>query len=622
MANKLNKLELTWIGKEDDQAPLEPRIFLDSPQNSYGEVETGTLPNGKPWPGNMLIHGDNLLALKALEQDFAGQVKCIYIDPPYNVDATNEYYDDLVEHSVWLSLICPRLQILRNLLTTDGVIFIQISDEEQAYLKVLCDEVFGRKNFVNMVSVNMKNIAGASGGGEDKRLKKNCEYILIYAKNYESMGLFNGPYSYTEMSELIQQYKDEGRSWKYTTVLLDPGEKEYFGSTVDGDGNEIKVYIRRNPVMMSINQIAKRDGISEKEAYKRYGISIFRTTNAQSSIRTRILDYRKDEGITEDLLSIEYIPKTGKNRGKLYEQFYKGDKGNLFVWLRDTSEVIDGELFKKDLQGTYWDMNAWMKNLTKEGDVEFPQGKKPEKLISQIISMTTSEGDLVLDSFLGSGTTAATAHKMCRRWIGIELGDHAFSHCVPRLTKVIQGKDNGGITSDVNWKGGGGFKFYELAPSLLNHDKHGNLVINKEYNADMLAAAMAKHQGFTYSPDEALYWKQGRSSEHDFIFTTTQLLTSETLETIHEQMGENESLLICCTKFQPECRNRYSNITIKKIPKVLLDTCEFDKDDYSLNIVSVPDIEDEEWDDFNPEVENDETAEFSSNEQITPSLFD
>ena len=233
-------------------------------------------------------------------------------------------------------------------------------------------------------------------------------------------------------------------------------------------------------------------------------------------------------------------------------------------------------------------MTPHINNLTKEGGVEFPQGKKPEKLVSQIISMTTSEGDIVLDSFLGSGTTAATAHKMGRRWIGVELGEHAFSHCVPRLNKVIQGNDNGGITSDVNWQGGGGFKFYELAPSLLNHDKHGNLVINKEYNADMLAAATAKHQGFTFAPDEELYWKQGRSSEHDFIFTTTQLLTSETLETIHEQMGENESLLICCTKFQPECRNRYSNITIKKIPKVLLDTCEFDHDDYSLNIVSIP----------------------------------
>lgn len=592
--NRINKLELTWIGKEDEPLAIEPRLLIYSPEHSYGNVETGSLPNGKPWPGNMLIHGDNLLVLRALEENFSGAVKCIYIDPPYNVDATNEYYDDLVEHSIWLNLIRPRLQILRNLLTKDGVIFIQINDEEQAYLKVLCDEVFGRNNFVNMVSVNMKNIAGASGGGEDKRLKKNCEYILIYAKNYENMDLFNGPYSYTEMSDLIQQYKDEGRSWKYTTVLIDAGEKEYYGSTVDGDGNEIKVYIRHNPVMMSINQIAKRDCISEKEAYKRYGMNIFQTTNAQSSIRTRIIDYKSEQSITEDLISIEYVPKTGKNKGKIYEQFYKGDKCRLFVWLRDTSEVINGELFKKDLQGTYWDMNAWMKNLTKEGGVEFPQSKKPEKLVSQIISMTTSEGDLVLDSFLGSGTTAATAHKMNRRWIGVELGNHAYSHCFPRLKKVIQGKDAGGITNDENWKGGGGFKFYELAPSLLNHDKYGNLVINKEYNADMLAAAMAKQEGYTYSPDRDVYWKQGYGSEKDYIFTTTQFLTAEALQQLHEQMAEDESLLICCTSFQPECRNRYSNITIKKIPQMLLGRCEFDKDDYSLNIVSVPEIEDED----------------------------
>ena len=135
--------------------------------------------------------------------------------------------------------------------------------------------------------------------------------------------------------------------------MVDPGTKEYVGSTVDGDGNEIKVYLRKNPQMMSIKQIAKRDNISEKEAYKRYGVSIFQTTNAQSSIRTRVMDYRAEQGITEDVLSIEYVPKTGKNKGKLYEQFYKGDKCRLFVWLRDTSEVIDGELYKKDLQGTY-----------------------------------------------------------------------------------------------------------------------------------------------------------------------------------------------------------------------------------------------------------------------------
>lgn len=387
---KTGRLELTWVGKYEDKV-VEPRILLEDTSKSYGD----------PSSENMLIHGDNLIALQALQQDFSGEIKCIYIDPPYNTGSAFEHYDDNLEHSIWLSLMRERLILLRELLSEEGTIWIQIDDEEQAYLKVLCDEVFGRGNFVNMISVNMKNIAGASGGGEDKRLKKNCEYILIYAKDYSLLPLFNGPYVYTEMSELIQQYLDEGKSWKYTSVLVNPGEKEYIGSTVDGDGNEIKVFRRIGVETLSVNQLAKREGLTLKEAYQKYGINVFRTTNAQTSIRTRIIDYRRENAITDQVLSIEYVPRTGKNRGKVYEQFYKDDVCNLFVWLRDTSEVIDGELYKKDLQGTYWDMNAWMKNLTKEGSVEFGNGKKPEQLVRQILEMTTSPGDWVLDSFLG-----------------------------------------------------------------------------------------------------------------------------------------------------------------------------------------------------------------------------
>ncbi|MBP3510816.1 MAG: site-specific DNA-methyltransferase [Prevotella sp.] len=595
----MNKLELTWIGKDKVQEPLEPRILIENPKYSYGTVEETTLPSGKPWHGNMLIHGDNLLALKSLVSTYTGEVKCIYIDPPYNTNAATEYYDDMVEHSYWLGLMRPRLELLRELLNNEGTIWIQINDDEQAYLKVLCDEIFGRSNFINMVSVNMKNIAGASGGGEDKRMKKNCEYILVYAKDYSKLPLFNGPYEYTEISDLVQQYLNEGKSWKYTTVLLNPGEKVYIGSTIDGEGNEIKVYERRNPLMLSIKQIAIRDSISEKEAYKKYSVSIFQTTNAQTSIRTRIIDYRVENDITEDLLSIEYIPKTGKNKGKVYEQFYKGDKCRLFVWLKDTSEVIDGELYKKDLQGTYWDMNAWMKNLTKEGNVQFPMGKKPEKLISQIFDMCTTEGDIVFDSFLGSGTTAAVAHKMRRKYIGIELGNHAYTHCTPRLKKVINGEDQGGITKPQNWQGGGGFKFYELAPSLLKQDKFGQMIINPEYNAEQLAAAMAMQEGYTYSPDKDTYWKQGHGSEHDYIFTTTQFLTAESIDRIHESMGEDESLLICCTAYQKEAKTRHGNITVKKIPKMLLGRCAFCKDNYNLNIIAAPatdDIEEEQED--------------------------
>ena len=615
---KLQKLELTWVGKYDEQQPLEPRILIENPEYSYGEVETGMLPNGKPWKGNMLIHGDNLLALKALEQDYAGQVKCIYIDPPYNTGNAFEHYDDGVEHSIWLSLMRERLVLLRALLSEEGSIWIQIDDEEQAYLKVLCDEVFGRNNFVNMISVNMKNIAGASGGGEDKRLKKNCEYILVYAKNYLQLPIFSGAFDYEEISELVARYKRENISWKYSTAIVNRGDKEYIGSTVDGDGNEIKIFRRNGYVIKSINQITKDEKISEKEAYKKYAKSIFQTAMPQSSIRPRVMAKVAELGTSGDLFSIEYVPKTGRNKGVVYEQFYKGDTFRLFAWLSDVSEEIDGQLYKKTLQGTYWDYTAGTKNLTKEGSVEFPNGKKPEALIERIFNMATTQGDIVLDSFLGSGTTAAVAQKMGRRYIGVEMGNHAYTHCAVRLKKVIDGTDQGGISKAQNWKGGGGFRFYELAPSLLKEDKFGNLVINKEYNADMLAAAMAKQEGFTYEPSAEHYWKQGYSHESDYIYTTTQFMTVEGLAAIAEQMPEGESLLVCCTAFQKECRSAFPNITIKKIPQMLLGRCEFAHDDYSLNIVELPVVEEDE---FEEEMEEVVEEAVSSTEETQQELF-
>lgn len=560
---KKGKLELTWVGKCEEEK-LEPRILIEDKSKSYGDPDTE----------NMLIHGDNLLALKALEGKYTGMIKCIYIDPPYNTGAAFEFYDDNLEHSIWLGIMKKRLEILCNLLAEDGTIWIQIDDEEQAYLKILCDEIFGRSNFVNMISVNIKNVAGVSGGGEDKRLKKNCEYILVYAKDYSLLPLFNGPYVYTGISELVNQYENEGKSWKYTTVLVYPGDKEYIGSTVDGDGNEIKVYLRKKPEMTSIKQIAQRDGISVDDAYNKYGIDIFQTTNAQSSIRTRIMDYRSEMGIEEDLISIEYVPKTGKNRGKVYEQFYKGDKCRLFVWLRDTSEVIDGKLYKKDLQGTYWDMNAWMKNLTKEGDVVFPNGKKPETLIKQILEMTTTENDLVLDSFLGSGTTAATAHKLNRRWIGIEMGNQAFTHCKVRLDNVIDG-EQGGISKEVDWQGGGGYKFYELAePLLVKNTTLPVYQINPSYTWNMVCEAICKIEGFTYEPSSEF---QGYSSENRFIHITEEFVNTKYVMSVMKSLGNKQSLLIYCKKNQADMILP-ENVELKKIPKDLLNKCNFESE--------------------------------------------
>ncbi len=299
-------------------------------------------------------------------------------------------------------------------------------------------------------------------------------------------------------------------------------------------------------------------------------------------------------GIDCQYLSIEYVPKTGKNRGKVYEQFYKDDICNLLVWLRDTSEVIDGELYKKDLQGTYWDMNAWMKNVAREGAVDFPQSKKPEKLIQQIIEMCTQPGDLVLDSFLGSGTTAAVAHKTYRRYIGVEMGGHAYSLCKPRLDSIISGTDNSGITKAVNWQGGGGYRFYEVAPTLINRDPFDEYVINEDYDANMLAAAVALHEGFRYQPDGELFWKQSVGNENSYLFVTTRHLNSTYLDSIKDTMEDGEYLIIACRSFDRGLDKAYENIAVKKIPQMLLERCEFGKTDYNLNIVHPPVYDDEE----------------------------
>ena len=586
--NKQNKLELTWIGKYDERKPLEPRILIENKDYSYGEPETGILPNGKPWNGNMLIHGDNLLALKALEQDYAGQVKCIYIDPPYNTGQAFEYYDDGLEVSIWLSLMYQRLELLKNLLAKDGVIFVQIDDNYMSHLRLIMNELFGKSAYINTITVKTKETSGASGGGEDRRLKKNIEFILCYGK--ENFMKFNDVYQETELSNYLEDMRVENKSFKYTTVFISTGEKTYYKTIKDGSNQDIIIYKHTNYQTKSVKKIAEENAISEIEVYNLYFDRICTTENAQTSIRTRVQEATDTEN---SLYSIEYIPISGKNKGKKTEVLFIGEQKRLVSWFKNVAEQKRNYVFKKEKVGTFWDGFNW-NNVTREGGVRFPKGQKPEMLIQRIIELSTNENDIVLDSFLGSGTTAAVAQKMGRRYIGIELGNHAYTHCVPRLKMVTDGTDQGGISKAQNWKGGSGFKFYELAPSLLKKDKFGNLVINKEYNADMLAAAMAKQEGYTYQPSQETYWKQGFGSETDYIYTTTQFLTVELLAAIHETMAEDESLLICCTSFQRECKSAFSNISIKKIPQMLLGRCEFGKDDYSLNIIEVPEVECEE----------------------------
>ena len=578
----MQRLELTWIGK-GQEPEVEPRILLHDPSKDYGD------PNSE----NMLIHGDNLLALKALEQQYAGQVKCIYIDPPYNTGAAFEHYDDNLEHSTWLSLMKPRLVLLHQLLSDNGTLFIQIDDNEQAYLKVLCDEVFGRQNYINMVSVNAKVSAGASGGGEDKRLKKNIEYILTYAKDINNFEPFHPVYKKTELMTYIQRMKEDNKSFKYTTVLYRCENREYFKTIKDGTGDDIVIEKVLDYETKSVKQVAQLEGITEEEVYKKYYDRIMTTTNAQTSIRTRVWDATDSEN---NMYIATYTPKTGKDKGTVKELIFMGKQKVLVIWLKDTTEHIKGKIYKKERVGTYWDGFSWI-NVTKEGGVLFPMGKKPESLIKQILEMATEPGDYVLDSFLGSGTTAATAHKLGRKWIGIELGEHAYTHCKTRLDKVVDGTDQGGISKELDWHGGGGYKFYELAPTLIVKDEHGNDVFSDKYNAQMLVAAVAKVNGYFYAPDPDVFWKQGYSQDNSFIYVTTQYLTANMLDSLAKEVDAFERLLICVPAFDVGLNKRYDNIIVRKIPQSVLDKCEYGVDNYNLNIVEVPECDEEEWED-------------------------
>lgn len=516
------KLELNWIGK-GEEPKLEPRILIEQPEYSYGD----------PGSGNMLIQGDNLLALKALEQDYAGKVKCIYIDPPYNTGNAFEHYDDGIEHSQWLNLMAPRLKILRDLLSNDGSIWISIDDNEAHYLKVIMDEIFGRKNFVANVIWEKRT------SRENRRaFSFNHDHVIVYGKDKSKFEEIRNPLGLSD--EVLSRYKnpdnDPRGAWQSISVNAQAGH-----------ATDSQFYKLRLPSGRELDPPKGRCWLYTVERMQQEIVAGNIWFGANGDNVPRVKKFLRDN----------------ENKGLTPETIWYADE----VGTNDDAKKAQIQLLP---------------------DIPVFDNPKPEGLLERVIHIASNPDDLVLDSFLGSGTTAAVAHKMGRKWIGIELGEHAKTHCYPRLKQVVDGTDQGGISKAVEWQGGGGFRFYTLAPSLLNRDKYGNWIISKKYNPDMLAAAMAKQEGFRYLPDEHVYWKQARSSEKDFLFTTTGFMTVEMLDGIHEEMQPDESLLLACKAYQKECAHRHSNISIKKIPNMLLGRCEFGREDYSLNIVQVP----------------------------------
>lgn len=531
MSDKLQRLELVWPGK-NERVDVEPRILIENAEKSYSadpkiqEKMNRQLfkqePEIAPTFDNMLIHGDNLLALKALEAEYSGKVKCIYIDPPYNTGNAFEHYDDGYEHSIWLSLMRDRLEILKNLLANDGSIWISLDDNEQAYCKVLCDEIFGRKNFVCNVIWQKKY----SPANDAKWLSDNHDFIIVYAKNKETWR----PNLLPRSEEMNARYKNLDNDPRGLWKAGDCSVKTYSASCD---------YSITTPSGRIVNPPAGYCWRYSKEKFE---------------------ELRADNRI--------WFGPTGNNVPaiKRFLSDVKQGATALTVWTYD--EVGHNQDAKKEV-----------KEFNSSDVFATP---KPEKLIHRILTLATNPGDLVLDSFLGSGTTAAVAHKMGRRWIGIEMGDHIYSHCLPRLKKVIDCENAGGITKSVKWQGGGGFKFYELGSTLIVTDKHGRQVISDKYNPEMLAEAMCKLMGYKYAPDKETYWKQGYSSEKNFIFTTTMNVEEQLLAEMSQALGDG-NLLICCGAFTGN-KTAYDNITIKKIPQAILKKCQWGSAGYPLPV--------------------------------------
>ena len=524
---KTQKLELTWIGKHK-RPKLEARILLEDPDKSYhAKVRSESAAFD-----NRLIFGDNLLALKALEQEFTGKVKCVFIDPPYNTGSAFTHYDDGLEHSIWLGLMRDRLEIIKRLLSDDGSLWITIDDNEAHYLKVLCDEVFGRGNFIANIVWNHRK-----GVQSDIVISLSHNHLWVFAKSKDKVTL--------NRLQLVD-------ADKYSNPDNDP-RGLWYATPFDAPN------IRPNLTYPITNPNTGEEYLPPKGR-------CWRTT--QEEYLKALADNRIVFG------------KTGKSKPQmkrfLSEAQSKGS--SVKTWWDDAGTATEGT---KELQKMNFDFDT----------------PKPERLLEKVLQIATNPSDLVLDSFAGSGTTGAVAHKMGRRWIMVELGEHCHTHIIPRLQKVIDGEDQGGISKAVNWQGGGGFRYFRLAPTLIVNDKWGNQIINPDYNPEMLTEALAKLEGFTYMPSENLWWQHGYSSENDFIYVTTQSLSVEQLQVLSDEVGAGRSLLICCSAWRgitaDQAAERFSNLSLKKIPKMILKRCEWGHDDYSLNVANLPMAEEE-----------------------------
>jgi len=504
---------LQWLTRNEDLSAAKSvpyRLLEEVPEQRYGDLNTS----------NMLIQGENLDALKALLPYYAGQVKCAYIDPPFNTGQAFEHYDDNLEHSIWLGMMVPRMQLIHELLAPGGTIAIHLDDEELAYFIVIMDEIFGRRNRVNLATF----VQGSAVGHKsiNPGLVTVTNYVLIYAKDksdaWVPYRVFTGRERDKRYSSFIENYEDPYESWRL--VPLTRAFAEFS--------------------KMKVTEQKKELGDDYEEALNEFVIqNSFRVVQSVSP------DYKAVGQETRDL-----IDKSVKDPDQIFLQQRENHpniylkNGKRWLFYQGKLKEIDGKLVAGEPLTNLWD-DLRSNNLHNEGQVKFPKSKKPEALIKRVFELFSKPGDLVLDSFLGSGTTAAVAHKMNRQWIGIERGDHAVTHCVPRLQKVIDG-EKGGISKAVKWGGGGGFRFYHLGSPVFTED--GQL------QADIQFPVLAAHIWFSetttpWSRPESLSTFLGDHKGHGYTLLYNgilgdksvsggNVLTRKTLATIRSAQGD------------------------------------------------------------------------------------
>ena len=466
---------LHWLTRDADihtTAHVPYRLLEEAPDLSTGD----------PDAGNMLIQGDNLEALKALLPFYAGQVKCIYIDPPYNTRSAFEHYDDNLEHSKWLAVMWPRLEILREFLADEGSIWINIDDEESHYLKIIADEIYGRKNFiVNCLWQKRTSPDGRINMGDAH------DHIFVYGSQTTRNGLNNLPLTEEQRSS----YKNPDEDLRGPWVSTDFTAQGY----------------RPNQMYEIVTPAGVRYSPPEGRCW----------ANVEENFRQLC-----DQGRI-------WFGKDGKSRPRVKNYLSEAEGVKSWSWWTNR-EVGHNQEAKKEVNALFGASNAF-------------DTPKPERLIQRILHIATNPGDLVLDSFLGSGTTAAVAHKMDRRYIGIEMGDHAVSHCVPRLNKVIDG-EQGGISKSVGWQGGGGFRFYRLGPPVFDEEGH----IRSDISFSVLAAHVYFSEtghpwrGNTASPFLGLHDGRAYALLYNGILDDKgNVLTRATLAVIRQEIARKDA---------------------------------------------------------------------------------